>query len=149
MIFDASSFLFSFISDIKFKNRGIIYYSVWTEGVVMLKSELNSKNKETTKPINPPFVFRDPDSPKKIYGSACNLQELAEILPYIPYFSIEYHLYRVESDDTISSDLGLWIRYIVGLNSLSDEIEKLGASVEGLELKDELVNIINSYSLQL
>ena len=76
MIFDASSFLFSFISDIKFKNRGIIYYSVWTEGVVMLKSELNSKNKETTKPINPPFVFRDPDSPNKIYGSACNLQEL-------------------------------------------------------------------------
>ncbi len=115
----------------------------------MLKSELNSKNKETAKPINPPFVFRDPNSPMKIYGSASNLQELAEILPYIPYFSIEYHLYRVESDDTISSDLGLWMRYIIGLNSLSDEIEKLGASVEGLELKDELISMINSYSLQL
>ncbi|MHA1202017.1 MAG: DUF5752 family protein [Candidatus Heimdallarchaeaceae archaeon] len=139
----------SIISDIKFKNKEITYSSVWTEGVVMLKSELNSKNKETTKPINPPFVFRDPNSPKKIYGSACNLQELAEILPYIPYFSIEYHLYRVESDDTVSSDLGLWIRYIVGLNSLSDEIEKLGASVEGLELKDELVNMINSHFLEL
>jgi hypothetical protein len=149
MIFDASSFIYYIISDIIFKNEELIYISVWTEGVVMLKSELNSKNNETAKPINPPFVFRDPNSPKKIYGSACNLQELAEILPYIPYFSIEYHLYRIESDDTVSSDLGLWMRYIVGLNSLSDEIEKLGASVEGLELKDELVNMINSYSLQL
>lgn len=149
MIFDVSSFIFSIISDIKFKNKEITFDSGWTKGVVMLKSELNSKNKETAKPINPPFVFRDPNSPKKIYGSACNLQELAEILPYIPYFSIEYHLYRVESDDTVSSDLGLWMRYIVGLNSLSDEIERLGASVEGLELKDELINMINSYSLQL
>ncbi len=139
----------SVILDIKFKNGEITYNSVWTEGVVMLKSELNSKKKETTKPINPPFVFRDPSFPKKIYGSACNLKELAEILPYIPYFSIEYHLYRIESDDTVSSDLGLWMRYIVGLNSLSDEIELLGASVEGLELKDKLVNLINSYSLQL
>ena len=41
------------------------------------------------------------------------------------------------------------MRYIVGLNSLSDEIERLGASVEGLKLKDELINMINSYSLQL
>ncbi len=115
----------------------------------MLKSKLNSKKKETTQPINPPFVFRDPSSPKKIYGSASNLQELAEILPYIPYFSIEYHLYRVESDDTVSSDLGLWIRYIVGLNSLSDEIEKLGATVDGLELKDKLVKMITSHALQM
>ena len=140
---------FSVILDIKFKNKELTFDSVCIEGVVMLKSELNSKNKEAAKPINPPFVFRDPNSPKKIYGSACNLQELAEILPYIPYFSIEYHLYRVESDDTVSSDLGLWIRYIVGLNSLSDEIEKLGATVDGLELKDELVNMINSYFLQI
>jgi len=142
------SFL-TIISDKIFKNEEITYNSVWTVGVIMLKSELNSKNKETTKPINPPFVFRDPESPKKIYGSACNLHELAEILPFIPYFSIEYHLYRIESDETVSSDLGLWTRYIVGLNSLSDEIEKLGASVDGLELKDKLVNLINSYFLQL
>lgn len=119
------------------------------EGVTMLKSELNTKNKETTKPINPPFVFRDPNSPKKIYGSASNLQELAEILPYIPYFSIEYHLYRVESDDSVSSDLGLWIRYIVGMNSLSDEVEKLGTSIDGLELKDKLVSLINSHFMQV
>ena len=105
-------------------------------------------NNGTTKPINPPFVFRDPNSPKKIYGSACNLQELAQILPYIPYFSIEYHIYRVESDNTVSSDLGLWIRYIIGSNSLSDKIEALGASIEGLDLKDQLIDIINAHFLE-
>ena len=79
---------------------------------------------------------------------AYSLRELAEVLPYIPYFSIEYHIYRVETDNSISSDLGLWIRYILGLNDLSDEIEKLGSSHSGLNLKDQLIKLINSHFLE-
>ena len=96
----------------------------------MLKSKTNSIKEVTTKPISPPFIFRDPNSPKKIFGMAYSLRELAEVLPYIPYFSIEYHIYRVETDNSVSSDLGLWIRYIVGLNELSDEIEKYSKKPE-------------------
>ncbi|MCG3215095.1 MAG: hypothetical protein KAS63_00105 [Candidatus Heimdallarchaeota archaeon] len=114
----------------------------------MLKSETTLINNQSTKPISPPFVFRDPSSHKKIYGTAFSLRELAEILPYVPYFSIEYHTYRIESDRTVSSDLGLWIRYILGLNPLSDKIEQLGLLVAGLELKEQLIQLINSHFLE-
>ena len=113
----------------------------------MLKSEAEMTNNQSTKPISPPFVFRDPNSPKQIYGTAYTLRELAGILPYIPYFSIEFHTYRIESDNSVSSDLGLWIRYILGLNDLSDKIEQLGLLVAGLELKEQLIQIINSHFL--
>jgi len=113
----------------------------------MLKSDVKMTNNQTTKPISPPFVFRDPNSPKQIYGTAYNLRELAERLPYVPYFSIEFHTYRIETDSTVSSDLGLWIRYILGLNALADEIEQLGLLVAGLELKEQLIQIINAHFL--
>ncbi|MHA1396327.1 MAG: DUF5752 family protein [Candidatus Heimdallarchaeaceae archaeon] len=113
----------------------------------MLKSQSEHVKQGTTKPINPPFVFRDPNFPNKIFGSAYTLQELAEILPYIPYFSIEYHTYRVNSDKTVSSDLGLWIRYILGLNQVSDEVERIGSTYTGLELKEKLIHLINSHIL--
>ena len=113
----------------------------------MLKSDAKMTNNQSTKPISPPFVFRDPNSPKQIYGTAYTLRELAEMLPYIPYFSIEFHTYRIESDNSVSSDLGLWIRYILGLNELSDKIEQLGLLVAGLELKEQLIQIINSHFL--
>jgi hypothetical protein len=115
----------------------------------MLKSEIKVENNKSAKPISPPFIFRDPNSPKKIFGMAYSLQELAQILPYIPYFSIEYHMYRVESDNTVSSDLGLWLRYILGLNELSDTIEGIGQAHEGLELKEKLIEIINSHFLEI
>jgi len=115
----------------------------------MLKSKTNSIKEETTKPISPPFIFRDPNSPKKIFGMAYSLRELAEVLPYIPYFSIEYHTYRIESDNSVLSDLGLWIRYILGLNDLSDEIEKLGSVHTGLDLKDLLIKLINAHFLEV
>lgn len=114
----------------------------------MLKSEANMTKNQSTKPISPPFVFRDPNAPKQIYGTAYNLRELAEMLPYIPYFSIEYHTYRIETDDSVSSDLGLWIRYILGLNDLADRIEQLGLLVAGLELKEQLIQIINAHFLE-
>jgi len=115
----------------------------------LLKSELNSIKNEASKPISPPFTFRDPNSPKKIFGMAYSLRELAEILPYIPYFSIENHIYRIESDNTVSSDLGLWVRYVLGLNELSDKIEQLGQTLSGLELKDEFIELINSHILTM
>ena len=115
----------------------------------MLKSEIKVERNESAKPISPPFIFRDPNSPKKIFGMAYSLQELAQILPYIPYFSIEYHMYRVESDDTVASDLGLWIRYILGLNELSDTIEEMGSTHEGLELKEKLIDLVNSHFLEV
>ena len=111
----------------------------------MLKSELNQIKEGQTKPINPPFVFRDPNSPKKVFGTAYSLQELDEILPFIPYFSIEYHIYRVEADQSISSDLGLWVRYILSLESLSDKVEKLGEDYTGLDLKEQLIQLINAH----
>jgi len=80
---------------------------------------------------------------------AYSLRELAEILPYIPYFSIENHIYRIESDNTVSSDLGLWVRYVLGLNELSDKIEQLGQTLSGLELKDEFIELINSHILTM
>ncbi|MCG3226667.1 MAG: hypothetical protein H7645_07095 [Candidatus Heimdallarchaeota archaeon] len=115
----------------------------------MLKSEITVENNKSAKPISPPFIFRDPESPKKIFGMAYSLQELAQILPYIPYFSIEYHLYRVEADNTVASDLGLWIRYILGMNELSDTIEETGSIHNGLELKEKLIEIVNSHFLQI
>ncbi|MHA2307918.1 MAG: DUF5752 family protein [Candidatus Heimdallarchaeaceae archaeon] len=115
----------------------------------MLKSEIKVENSKSAKPISPPFIFRDPDSPKKIFGMAYSLQELAQILPYIPYFSIEYHMYRVEADDTVASDLGLWIRYILGMNELADTIEETGRTHNGLELKEKLIEIVNSHFLQI
>lgn len=115
----------------------------------MLKSEITGENNKSTKPISPPFIFRDPDSPKKIFGMAYSLQELAQILPYIPYFSIEYHIYRVEADNTVASDLGLWIRYILGMNILSDTVEETGHTHNGLELKEKLIEIVNSHFLEI
>ena len=113
----------------------------------MLKSEINGKNNQSVKPISPPFIFRDPSTPEKIYGMAHSLRELAEVLPFIPYFSIEFHSYRVESDNSISSDLGLWLRYILSLNDLADEIEQLASSEEGLDLKEKLVQLLNAHCL--
>jgi hypothetical protein len=113
----------------------------------MLKSQINGTNKQSTKPISPPFIFRDPNTPEKIYGMAQTLQELAEILPFIPYFSIEFHTYRVESDSSISSDLGLWLRYILSLNDLADEVEELASSMEGLDLKEQLIELLNEHFL--
>ncbi len=118
------------------------------EGSAMLKQEMDITNNQSAKPISPPFIFRDPNSPEKIYGMADSLKELAEILPYIPYFSIEYHTYRIETEGSISSDLGLWIRYILGLNALADEVEQVGATVEGLDLKDKLISLINAHFLE-
>ncbi|MHA1199321.1 MAG: hypothetical protein ACTSQF_08255 [Candidatus Heimdallarchaeaceae archaeon] len=118
------------------------------EGLDMLKQEMDISSNQSVKPISPPFIFRDPNSPEKIYGMADSLKVLAEILPYIPYFSIEFHTYRVEKEGSISSDLGLWIRYIIGLNSLADEVEQIGASIEGLDLKDKLVALINEHFLE-
>ena len=117
------------------------------EGFAMLKQEINITNSQSVKPISPPFIFRDPNSPEKIYGIANSLKQLAEILPYIPYFSIEYHTYRIENEGSISSDLGLWIRYILGLNALADQVEKVGTTVEGLDLKDKLIALINDHFL--
>jgi len=113
----------------------------------MLKQQMDKSTRQSVKPISPPFIFRDPNSPEKIYGMADTLKELAEILPYIPYFSIEFHTYRVEIEGTISSDLGLWIRYILGLNSLADKVEQIGATIEGLDLKDKLISLINAHFL--
>lgn len=113
----------------------------------MLKQQMEISNSQSAKPISPPFVFRDPNTPEKIYGTAESLQELAAVLPYIPYFSIEYHIYRVEKEGSISSDLGLWIRYILGLNELADKVENVGSTVEGLELKDKLISLINAHFL--
>jgi hypothetical protein len=113
----------------------------------MLKQQMDITNKQSTKPISPPFIFRDPNSPEKIYGMAESLKELAEVLPYIPYFSIEFHTYRVEKEGTISSDLGLWVRYILGLNDLADKVEQIGSTVEGLELKDKIISLINTHFL--
>ena len=118
------------------------------EGLDMLKQQMEISNKQSVKPISPPFIFRDPNSPEKIYGMANTLKELAEILPYIPYFSIEFHTYRIEKEGTISSDLGLWIRYILGLNTLADEVEKIGTTVEGLDLKEKLISLINEHFLE-
>jgi len=118
------------------------------EGVDMLKQEMDITNNQSVKPISPPFIFRDPNSPEKIYGMAYSLKELAEILPYIPYFSIEFHTYRVEKEGSISSDLGLWIRYILSSNALADKVEQVGATVEGLDLKDKLIDLINTHFLE-
>lgn len=125
----------------------MIRFVLVSEGVSMLKSQINGTNNQSTKPISPPFIFRDPNSPEKIYGMAHSLQELTEILPFIPYFSIEFHSYRVESDSSISSDLGLWLRYILSLNELADEIEKLASSIEGLDLKEKLIQLLNAHFL--
>lgn len=114
----------------------------------MLKQQMDTLDNQSAKPISPPFIFRDPNSPEKIYGMADTLKQLAEVLPYIPYFSIEYHTYRVEKEGSISSDLGLWVRYILGLNSLADKIEQMGSSVDGLELKDQLISLINVHFLE-
>lgn len=113
----------------------------------MLKSQINGTDNLSAKPISPPFIFRDPNTPEKIYGMAHSLQELAEILPFIPYFSIEFHTYRIESDNSISSDLGLWLRYILSLNELADEIEQLASSAEGLDLKEKLIQLLNDHFL--
>ena len=118
------------------------------EGFDMLKQQMNISNNQSVKPISPPFIFRDPNSPEKIYGMADSLKELAEILPYIPYFYIEFHTYRVEKEGSISSDLGLWLRYILSLNNLADEVEQIGATVEGLDLKDKLIDLINAHFLE-
>jgi len=114
----------------------------------MLKQQMDSFSNQSVKPISPPFIFRDPTSPEKIYGMANSLRELAEILPYIPYFSIEFHTYRIEKEGSISSDLSLWIRYILGLNELADEVEQIGATVEGLDLKDKLISLIHAHFLE-
>ncbi len=38
---------------------------------------------------------------------------------------------------------------VTGTNLQSDDIENLGATVDGLELKDKLVSMITSHSLQM
>ena len=111
----------------------------------MLKSEFNSSDTENFKPISPPFIFRDPNSPKIIFSVAHTLQELVEILPYVPFFSIEFHLYRIEKDNSVISDLGSWIRYILGLEELSKEVERLGSEFDGLELKEKFVHLMNAH----
>jgi len=97
-----------------------------------------------SKPISPPFTFRDPESPSKIYGSALSLKELADILRYIPFFSIEYHTHRIDEDMNISSDLALWLKYVLNLNDLAEEVEKLAQTYKGLELKEKIINLVNS-----
>jgi hypothetical protein len=114
----------------------------------MLKQKLDIESSQSVKPISPPFIFRDPSSPEKIYGMADSVKELAEILPYIPYFSIEFHTYRIEKEGTISSDLGLWLRYILGLSDLADKVEQIGSTIEGLALKDKLVSLLNAHCLE-
>ena len=113
----------------------------------MLKSETNGTNNKSAKPISPPFIFRDPNFSDTIFGMAYSLLDLADILPYVPYFSIEHHTYRVESDNSVYYDLALWIRYILGLNTLADKVEQIGSIVEGLDLKEHLIQIINSHIL--
>ena len=125
----------------------MIRFVLVSEGVSMLKSQINGTNNQSTKPISPPFIFRDPNFLDTIFGMAYSLPELAEILPFVPYFSIEHHTYRVESDNSISCDLTLWIRYILGLNPLADKVEQIGSIVEGLDLKEHLIQIINSHIL--
>ena len=97
-----------------------------------------------SKPINPPFTFRDPENPSRIYGSALSLKELADILRYIPFFSIEYHTHRIDEDMTISSDLALWLKYVLNLDDLAKEIETIAQTYTGLELKEKLISLINS-----
>lgn len=109
----------------------------------MLKLDTKNTGNSTFKPINPPFVFRDPNNPNQIFGSASSIRELAEILPYVPYFSIEHHMHRIEQDNSIHCDLAIWIRYILGFSDLADRVEKLAEEHNGLELKEHLINLIN------
>ncbi|MHA1686409.1 MAG: DUF5752 family protein [Candidatus Heimdallarchaeaceae archaeon] len=111
----------------------------------MLKTDSNSTATLSSKPINPPFVFRDPNHPNQVFGSASSVRELAEILPYIPYFSIEYHVHRIEQDNTVYCDLAAWLRYVLGLSELADQVEKISSTYSGLELKEQLVQLINTH----
>jgi len=103
------------------------------------------KNITAAKPISPPFTFRDPEDPTKIYGSVHSIKELAEILRLVPYFSIEFHTHRIDEDLSISSDLSLWLKYILGLEDLASTVEEYAQTYSGLDLKDKLIQLFQKH----
>jgi len=116
----------------------------------LLKTDTNNTTTAvaTSKPISPPFVFRDPDKLEKVYGCAHSIRELAEILPYIPYYSIQYHTYRIEPDNIVTNDLATWLRYVLGLNELADKVEEIAKEHAGMKLKEALIRVFNEHMFE-
>ncbi len=97
------------------------------------------------RPINPPFVFRDPDNFSLTYGEAHSLEELEQLLPLVPFSIIEYHLYRLDQHSNVHCDLCNWIRYIIKNPVLALRIRKLAiAMFDPMKAKKELVSIIRT-----
>ncbi len=111
---------------------------------VQLKDQ-KSENVSPARPISPPFVFRDPEDPSKIYGIAHNLKELATNIKLIPYFSIEYHTQSIDENLQISNDLALWLKYVIGVEELAAVVEEYANIYKGLELKNKLIELFNQH----
>ena len=102
-------------------------------------------NSKSDPPLNPPFVFRHPDDYSMVYGVASSLEQLTELLPLIPYYVIEYHLYRVDRTNTIHCDLCNWIRLIIKDERLADAVHELGVSMrDPMKAKKDLVSLLRN-----
>ncbi len=97
------------------------------------------------KPISPPFTFRDPNDPNTLFGCATTLCELYHILPFVPYYSIEYHIYRLDSENQVFSDLSSWLYYVLEEKKLAKCIKKLGFKYRGLDLKEKFISLLSEY----
>ncbi len=112
----------------------------------MTKVVEDNKYRDTfSLPISPPFVFRDPTNPSIIFGVAYTIEKLIDILPLIPFSSIENHVHKLSFDEKPICDLGTWIKLVIGNDELAKEIENLGTDYKGLKLKEQLLGLLKAF----